>query len=203
MNIEKIKWAILVTGWGRNAKDTIEAYTKGKLKKSDIVLVIYEDEPCGAADLAKEVGIDAVQIIKKDYPNRIAYQHALINILQNKNIDYVFLLNYKYIIKNDMLSAFPNRIINIHPSLFPSFLATKTAVQEALAYGVKITGITTHVIDDKIDEGRILCQKAIKVKNETTFEEIYPKFAKAGKKLIRRTIKVIEKNHFNGKRNIE
>ncbi|PKV50990.1 phosphoribosylglycinamide formyltransferase-1 [Aquimarina sp. MAR_2010_214] len=197
MNTEqKINWAILVTGWGRNAKDTIEAFNDQKFKKSKISLVVYEEEPCGAAEIAEETGIETLQLFKKDFSNLGTYQIKLIEELKNRKIDYVFMLNYKYIIKQDMLSAFPDRIINIHPSIFPSFLGTKTAIQDALEYGVRITGITTHIIDDKLDEGIILCQTPIKVKKEDTFDTLYPKFAKKGKKIIINTIRLIEELHF-------
>ncbi|RLD28362.1 MAG: phosphoribosylglycinamide formyltransferase [Bacteroidetes bacterium] len=194
---QKINWAILITGWGRNARDTIEAFHKGKLKQSNIKLVIYEKEPCGAKKLAEDYGIETLKLIKQDFSNSISYQDKLIQEIKKKKIDYVFLLGYKYIIKEKMLNAFPNRIINIHPSLFPSFLVTKTAIQDALDYGVKLTGITTHIIDNKIDEGIILCQKGIKIRDNDTFESLYPKFAKEGKKIILKTIRIIEKQAIN------
>ncbi len=194
---KKINWAILVTGWGRNARDTIEAFHNGKLKKSIIKLVVYEEEPCGAKELAENYGVETLKLIRQDFSNSISYQNKLIQEMNKRKIDYVFLLNYKYIIKEKMLNAFPNRIINIHPSLFPSFLATKTAIQDALDYGVKLTGITTHIIDDKIDEGIILCQKVIKIRDNDTFETLYPKFAKEGKKIILKTIRIIEKQDYN------
>lgn len=198
MKVEKkINWAILVTGWGRNATDTIEAYINGKLKKSNIKLVIYQEEPCGAKELAKKHGIETLKLIKANFPNLISYQKELIKEIQKRDIDYIFMLNYKYIIKDEMLNAFPERIINIHPSLFPSFLATKTAIQDALDYGVKVTGITTHIIDHKVDEGSILCQKAISVKDHDSFESLYPKFAKQGKKIVLKTIKKIERHFFS------
>lgn len=192
----KINWAILVTGWGRNAKDTIEAYQKGALKRSKIGLVIYQSEPSGAKEAADKAGIAAVQLVRKDYENPKAYQEDIIKVLQQHHIDYVLLLSFKYIIRQGMLDAYPNKIINIHPSLFPSFLATTTAIQEALDYGVKISGITTHLIDDKIDEGIILCQESIRFDANETFDTVYPKFAKKGKKIIRKTIRLIEKRHF-------
>jgi phosphoribosylglycinamide formyltransferase-1 len=192
---QNIKWAILVTGWGRNAKDTLKAFAKGKLNNSTINLVIYEEEPCGAKDYAQKHGIETLQLFKKEHPNLLSYQDQLIQEINKRNIDYIFMLNFKYIIKQPMLKAFPNRIVNIHPSLFPSFLATKTAIQDALDYGVKVTGITTHIIDDKIDEGEILCQKAIKVKKNDTFDTLYPKFVNQGAKIIMKTIKVIENRY--------
>ncbi|WP_010179255.1 phosphoribosylglycinamide formyltransferase [Aquimarina agarilytica] len=193
---KKINWAILVTGWGRNAKDILDAYEQGVLKKSTIKLVIYESKPCGAAEKAAELGIETLLLKKTDFPDLITYQKELIKELKNKGIDYIFMLNYKYVIKQEMLRAFPNKILNIHPSLFPSFLGTKTAIQDAIAYGVKVTGVTTHIIDDKLDEGIILAQKAIKVNDDDDFDSLYPKFVKNGKKIIVKTIKIIEKRHF-------
>jgi len=193
MNLDnKINWAILVTGWGRNAKDIIEAQTKGELGSNVISLVVFEEEPCGAAEKAREEGIETLQLVKKDFPNMDAYQNQLLLELKNRAIDYVFMLSYKYRIRENMLSAFPNKILNVHPSLFPSFLATKTAIQDALAYGVKITGITSHIIDDKLDEGIILCQTPIRVEDDDTFETLYPKFAKEGKGIIIETFRKIE-----------
>lgn len=196
MNTEKIKWAILVTGWGRNAKDTIEAWSKGMLKHSTINLVIFEQEPCGAADIAKKHNIETLQLLKQDFSNLASYQQKLSTEIKKRNIDYIFMLNYKYIIKQEMLNMFPHKIINIHPSLFPSFLGTKTAIQDALDYGVKITGITTHIIDHKLDEGTILCQSAIEINDSDNFDTLYPKFAIKGIEIILKTIDLIEKKHF-------
>ncbi|NKI27106.1 phosphoribosylglycinamide formyltransferase [Arenibacter sp. 6A1] len=190
-----INWAILCTGWGRNATDLIEAYVNGALKASKIKLVIFESEPCGAAEIAKKHGIPTLQIKRKDFSTSSDYQQNIINVLQNCQIDYIFLLNYKYLIQKEMLLAFPNRILNIHPSLFPSFLGTKTAIQDAIAYGVKITGITTHIIDDEYDKGIIIYQHPIKVGAKDTFDSLYPKFVKKGKKIILKTIRKIEKNN--------
>jgi len=193
---QKLKWAILTTGWGRNAKDTIEAFQKGLLKRSKIEVLLYQSEPSGAVDAAKAAGIAAVKFVRKDFDSAEAHQAAIVAELKNRNIDFVLLLSFKYIIRKQFLEAFPNKIINIHPSLFPSFLATTTAIQEALDYGVKISGITTHIIDDKIDEGVILCQEPIRFDEGETFDSVYPKFAQKGKKIILDTIALIEQQQF-------
>ncbi|WP_299779291.1 formyltransferase family protein [uncultured Formosa sp.] len=193
---KKINWAILVTGWGRNARDTIKSFKNNKLKQSNISLVVYEEEPCGAKELAETCNVETLKIVRSDFKNIIEYQAFITQEMKKRNVDYIFMLNYKYIIQNQMLKAFPNKILNIHPSLFPSFLGTKTAIQDALDFGVKVTGITTHIIDHKIDEGTILQQQAIKVKANDTFDTLYPKFTKEGKKIIIKTIKTIEDIHF-------
>lgn len=193
MNTEKIKWCILVTGWGRNARDTIQAYRNKKLSGSKIALLIFEQNPCGAAELAQQYGIETLQLLRKDFDSIAAYQQQLLEVIQSRNIDFVFMLNYKYRIRKPMLEALPNRILNIHPSLFPSFLGTKTAIQDAISYGVKITGITTHIIDQHLDRGRIVCQTAIRIKETDTLESLYPKFAKKGRKIILKTIQEIER----------
>jgi phosphoribosylglycinamide formyltransferase-1 len=191
--MRKNKWAFFCSFWGKNAKDTIEAYLKGKLKNSEIALVIYESEACGAAEIAKLNNIDTLQVNKNEYANSNEYQNFILNELKKREINYIFLLGYKHQIKNQILNAFPNKIVNIHPSLFPSFLGTKTAIQDALTYGVKITGITTHIIDEKLDRGKILYQTPVRIKKNDTFETLSPKFSVKGLKLILKTIKKIEK----------
>ncbi|MCG2461196.1 phosphoribosylglycinamide formyltransferase [Flavobacteriaceae bacterium F89] len=200
MNTKPTSWAFLTTGWGKNAKDIIDHCFSVKKCPFKISLLIYAQDDCGAAESAKKYGLDAVQIKRTDYENAMQYQEQIINVLKRKTIDYIFLLNYKYLIRKDLLNAYPERILNVHPSLFPSFLGTKTAIQDALDYGVKITGITTHVIDDEYDKGNILLQKAIRIRKNDTFDSLYPQFSKKGKKLILKTMRLIEKDYKN-KRN--
>lgn len=196
-NSNKINWAILVSGWGRSAREAIEDFEKNRFQKSKILVLVYEQELCGAAEKAREFGIETIRLVKKDFPSLILYQRKLTEELKKRNIDYIFMLAYKHLIKNEMLKAFPNRILNIHPSLFPSFLGTQTAIQDALDYGVKITGLTTHIIDEKLDEGVILCQEPIRIEDGDVFETLYPKFTEKGKQLILQTVKIIEKSHLS------
>ncbi len=199
MNTEKnkIQWAFLCSFWGRNAKDAIKAHMKGAFPQSEIKLLIYEQEPCGAAQEARKHGIETLLVAPKEFKDQNEYQANLLQVLQDRNITHIFMLGFQYLIREEILRAFPNKIINIHPSLFPSFLATKTAVQDALAYGVKVTGITTHIIDERFDRGHILKQVPIKIKPGDTFKSLAPVFRKKGKKIIAKTIKQIEKNNQN------
>jgi phosphoribosylglycinamide formyltransferase-1 len=192
----KTKWAILCSGWGANAIDVMEEYFYDDeiSKNFEIALLIYDAEKCGASQTAQKVGIETLKIQRSDFENSERHQEELIIELKKREIDFIFMMNYKYLIRKDILNSFPNQIINIHPSLFPSFLATKTAIQDAIAYGVKITGITTHIIDHEYDKGKILFQIPIKVSSKDTFDTLYPKFRKKGKKIILQTMLGISNN---------
>lgn len=188
--MKKIRWAVLCSGWGNNVIDVINEYAVsiGFQKHVEIVLLITDSEECGAIPIAEKNGIKTLNIPKKNFKNSSFHQKTIKNEIEKCDIDFIFLMNYKYLIKKELLHSFPNRIINVHPSLFPSFLATTSAIQDALAYGVKITGITTHIIDERYDRGIILQQVPIKVNSNDTFESLYPKFKKKGKKIIIRTM---------------
>ena len=191
----RTKWAILCSGWGNNVIDVVNAYSNSKVYKDqfEISVFIYDNAQCGAAEVTKNVGIESLLIPRINFQNSVSHQDKIMNELKKRNIEFIFLMNYKYLIRQAMLKSFYNRIINVHPSLFPSFLATTSAIQDALAYGVKITGITTHIIDDQYDRGIILFQVPIKVKDKDTFDTLYPKFKKKGCKIILKTMKAISK----------
>ncbi|WP_421824375.1 formyltransferase family protein [Flagellimonas oceanensis] len=185
------KWAFLVSFWGRNAKDVISWHADNH-KLDRIGLLVYEQEDCGAFQEAIAHDIKTINIKPESFPEKVKYQEAILNVLQKEEITHIFLLGYQYLIRKSILEAFPNRIANIHPSLFPSFLGTKTAIQDALDYGVKVTGITTHVIDHRFDRGTILCQEPIRIKENDTMETLYPKFAEIGPQIILKSMQMLE-----------
>lgn len=184
-----VKWAILCSGRGGNAIDVIKKLAIKGVEGFEIALLIYDNDDCMAAEIAKKLSIESLKIRRSDYSNSKDHQGHITLELNKREIDLIFMMNYKYLIRKSMLKAFPERIINVHPSLFPSFLATTSAIQDALAYGVRITGITTHIIDEFYDQGEILFQEPIKVELNDTFETLYPKFKKKGKKIIINTMK--------------
>ncbi len=194
-NRPKIKWAFMVSGWGRTAVNALELFEKSTFNFSEVSLLIYDETPCGAFDKSKEMGIDAIQISRKNFENSTLHQKQLLKVLNEYQIDFVFMLAYKYKIKKELLNVFQNRILNIHPSLFPSFLGTQTAIQDALDYGVKITGITTHIIDEEYDKGIILAQEPIRINDTDNFDSLYMKFIEKGKKVIKDTILLTEQSY--------
>jgi phosphoribosylglycinamide formyltransferase-1 len=185
--MKKTKWAFLISLWGRSAYHALEAYEKGLMPNVEVCILIYEKEPSGALDKAISLGIPTLKMVRNVEETRNQYQHRICEELLKKEIDYIFLLGFEHIIRQELLDNFPNRIINVHPSLLPSFKGTN-AIYQALNYGSKISGVTTHIIDGKIDEGEILFQEPIKISKEDTFETLDPKFLEVGKQIILDTI---------------
>jgi len=190
-SVNKSNWAILMSGWGRSAIKTLELQKEGCLKDSKISVVVYEAEENGILNRCRELNIPAVQLVKKDFFDPESYYSELQRVLQKYEVDYIFLLGYKHIIREPFLSRYENRIVNIHPALLPSFRG-KRAIQQALEYGVKVTGITTHLIDSELDKGTILCQRCIPIKDGETFEELDLRFVEEGKFIIEETFQTIE-----------
>ena len=191
--MKEIKWAILMSGWGRSAVKTLELYEENKLEGHSIELVVYEKEENGVLEPAKKAGINTVHLPKASFENESMYYDELISYLRKHEIDYLFLLGYGHIIRDPFLSLYSDKIVNIHPSILPSFRGKK-AIQQAMNYGVKVTGITTHLIDEELDRGKILCQRCIRIRDGESFDELDQRFVEEGKKIIEDTFNEILKN---------
>lgn len=184
------KWAILMSGWGRSALKTLELYEENRLKGHTLELIVYESEKNGVLERAEKIGIAALHLPKSSFESESSYYDELVSYLEKYRIDFLFLLGYQHIIREPLLSQYADRILNIHPSLLPSFRGRK-AIQQAMSYGVKITGITTHLIDKELDKGKILCQRCIRIRDGESFEELDLRFVEEGKKIIEDTFNEI------------
>lgn len=182
-----------MSGWGRSAVKTLELMDEGRLEGHTIKLIVYENENNGVYDPASRLGIRMEQVLKSSFETAEAYYNELHRVLQREDVEYIFLLGYKHIIREPFLDLYENRIVNIHPSILPSFRG-KRAIQQALDYGVKVTGITTHLIDAELDRGTILCQRPIHIKKDETFEKLDLRFVEEGKLIIEDTFMEIAKN---------
>jgi len=180
------KWAILMSGWGRSALKTLELQEEDKLPGHQIELMVYEKEDNGVFERADNLDIATHYLPKSSFSNEADYYEELQNTLKKHGIDFIFLLGYKHIIKESFLNLYPDKIVNIHPSLLPSFRGKK-AIQQAMNYGVKVTGITTHLIDEELDKGKIICQRCIRIKDDETFDELDQRFIEEGKIIIEET----------------
>ncbi len=165
----KSKIAVLVSGGGTNLQALIDAQKSGIIKSGEITLVISNKENAYALQRAKDNGIKALYI-KKDED----FEKNLINELENNGIQLIVLAGFLVILSENFVKRYPDRIINIHPSLIPSFCGDGfyglKVHEAALNRGVKITGATTHFVNEITDGGKIIMQKAVEIKDNDTPE---------------------------------
>ena len=161
-----INIAVLVSGGGTNLQALIDAQGK-VLQHGKIKLVISSKPDVYALQRAKQAGIDHCVIAKRDYSTQEEFSNALLQQLQSYQIDMIILAGYLSILDETIIRAYPNRIINIHPSLIPSFCGKGyyglKVHEAALHYGVKVTGATVHLVNEIPDGGKILLQKAVDI----------------------------------------
>ena len=170
------KIAVLVSGGGTNLQALIDAQNGGIIKSGRIVTVVSDREGAYALERAAKAGIDGHSILKKDYAEKADFDKALVEYLKSKNVDIVVLAGFLSILGKDFISAYRDRIVNIHPSLIPSFCGDGfyglKVHQAALDYGVKVTGATVHLVNEITDGGKILMQKAVYINDDDTAETL-------------------------------
>ena len=162
--------AVLASGSGSNLEAIANAIADGKLQ-AKIAVVIYNEPDALARQRAEKFGIPAILVNHRDYKSRKALDGAIINILEQYNVDLVIMAGWMRIVTQVLIDAFPERILNIHPSLLPSFKGIH-AIEQAFDYGVKITGCTVHLLSLEVDSGKILKQAAVPVFPDDTLEDL-------------------------------
>ncbi len=167
---------VLVSGGGTNLQALIDAQESGIIKSGKIVTVVSNKEGVYALERAKNANIDAKVILKKDYATKEEYDIALADYMKSMNVDIVVLAGFLVILGEKFISAYRDRIVNIHPSLIPSFCGDGfyglKVHEAALEYGVKVTGATVHLVNEITDGGRILMQKAVYINEDDTPETL-------------------------------
>ena len=169
-----LKLAVLVSGGGTNLQAIIDAISAGKITNACISVVISNNVNAYALERARAHGIEALCISPKDFESREAFNQAFLDKLNSYNVDLVVLAGFLVVLPEMMIKEYENRIVNIHPSLIPSFCGKGfygLKVHEGvLARGVKVTGATVHFVDEGTDTGPIILQKAVEVKQGDTPE---------------------------------
>lgn len=164
--------AVLVSGGGTNLQAIIDAINAGTITNTEIAVVISNNANAYALTRARENGIEAVCVSPKDYENRDTFNRELLNKVNAYNVDLVVLAGFLVKIPEEMVHQYNHRIINIHPSLIPSFCGVGfyglKVHEAALEKGVKVTGATVHFVDEGMDTGRIILQKAVDVLENDT-----------------------------------
>lgn len=169
-----LKLAVLVSGGGTNLQAIIDAVSAGKITNACISVVISNNANAYALERARAHGIEALCISPKDFESREAFNQAFLDKLNSYNVDLVVLAGFLVVLPEMMIKEYTNRIVNIHPSLIPSFCGKGfygLKVHEGvLARGVKVTGATVHFVDEGTDTGPIILQKAVEVEQGDTPE---------------------------------
>ena len=169
-----LKVAVCVSGGGTNLQAIIDAVENGTITNTEIKVVISNNKNAYALERAKNHNIEGICISPKDYESRAEFNKAFLETLDSYEVDLVVLAGFLVVIPPEMIAKYRNRIINVHPSLIPSFCGTGyygLKVHEgALARGVKVTGATVHFVDEGTDTGPIILQKAVEVLDGDTPE---------------------------------
>jgi phosphoribosylglycinamide formyltransferase-1 len=166
-----VKLGILASGSGSNFEAIAQAIKDGKLN-AQIQVLIYNNPGIKAVERAESWGVPAVLLNHREYNRREALDTAIVQVLQQYEVEWVVMAGWMRIVTPVLIDAFPDRIINIHPSLLPSFKGAH-AVEQALETGVKITGCTVHLVRPEVDSGPILIQAAVPVLPDDTPETLH------------------------------
>lgn len=171
-----LRLVVLVSGGGTNLQAILDAITAGSVTNAEVVKVISNSRKAYALERAVAAGIPTACVTRREYPDAEDFDTALLAELQEAQADLVVLAGCLVVISQRIVDAYPNRIINIHPALIPSFCGTGyygLGVHEAaLARGVRVTGATVHFVDGGTDTGPIILQKAVEVKQNDTAKEL-------------------------------
>lgn len=171
-----LKVAVFVSGGGTNLQALIDAEKKGELGNAKLSLVVSNKPDVYALERAKKSGIDTAVVCRKDYADADTFCNQLLEIVKDNGISLIVLAGFLCILKGNLLKEYENRIINVHPSLIPSFCGDGfyglKVHEKALEYGVKVTGATVHFVNDITDGGKIIMQKAVEINDDDTPETL-------------------------------
>ena len=172
--MKKAKIAVLVSGGGTNLQALIDAQARGEIASGEIILVISNNPNAYALERASKAGISGVVVTKKETGSQEAFEQKIKDVLSERKIDLIVLAGFMSILSENFTKEYPQRIVNVHPSLIPSFCGKGyyglRVHEEALSYGVKVTGATVHFVNEIPDGGQIILQKAVSVEDGDTPE---------------------------------
>lgn len=171
MDGEPCRLGVLISGSGTNLENIAVRIEEGLLR-ARIAVVISNVEDAYGLVRASRHGLKAVFVDPRSFPDRSSYDRELVRILEENGVELVVLAGYMLLAGREMVEAFRDRMMNIHPALLPSFPGT-SGVADALAYGVKVTGVTVHFVDEGLDTGPIILQEAVPVMEGDTVESLH------------------------------
>lgn len=185
--------AVFASGRGSNLMAIINAIKEGKLN-AKIALVISNNPNAGALEIAMVNGIDALHISRKQFDSDEKYVEKLLHELKTRNIELIVLAGYMKKIPPEIIREYQNKILNIHPALLPAFggpgMYGMNVHKAVIDYGVKITGVTVHIVDEEYDHGPIVMQKAVEVRQDDTPETLAERVLKVEHEIYPQVIKL-------------
>ncbi len=204
--LNRTRIAVFVSGGGTNLQAIIDACTSGNIRSGEIVLVLSNKEGAYALERAAAAGIPTQTVTKKSFPSQKAYEDAVSEILQEYDIEMIVLAGFMSILSGEFTANWPDRIINVHPALIPSFCGKGMyglkVHQAALEYGVKVTGATVHYVNEVPDGGKIIAQKAVSVLPGDTPETLQRRVMEEAEWIILpETVEIVARKIMDGKEN--
>ena len=194
---KKLRIGVLASGGGTNLQSIIDRCQDGSLD-AEIAIVICNNPGAGALQRAAQAGIATRCINHRDFSNRVDFDTAVVNALQESGVELVVLAGFMRIITQTFIDAFPDRVINIHQALLPSFPGLHVQ-QQAIDYGARFSGCTVHFVDGGVDTGPILIQAVVPVLQEDTAETLAARILEQEHRIYPRAIQLIAENrvHIN------
>jgi len=189
-----MKIGILISGRGSNMVAIVEAVRSGQIPNSEVVVVISDKKSAEGLEKAKKRGIETVTITRKGR-TREEHDAEIIAELKLRGAELVCLAGYMRLLSSDFVAAFPNKIVNIHPSLLPAFPGLD-AQRQAIEYGVRVSGCTVHFVDDQLDHGAILAQKSVEVDDTDTAETLSAKILEHEHALYIEALRIIVQKNY-------
>ena len=202
---EKIKVAVLVSGGGTNLQAIIDAEKAGIIKHGTVSLVISNNADAYALTRAANAGIATVVIPSKEYKEQAAFEKKLVDTLEENGIGLIVLAGFMRILSENFTSKYPKRIINVHPSLIPSFCGKGyyglKVHEAALAYGVKVTGATVHFVNEIPDGGEIILQKSVYINKGESAESLQQRVMRQAEwKILPKALEIVSKKMLSEKK---
>lgn len=206
--MDKARIAVLVSGGGTNLQALIDAQNSGILHSGEIKLVIANNANAYALTRAENAGIAKEVVLKKECGSQEAFEEKIKELLTAYNIDLIVLAGFMSILSENFTSAYPKRILNVHPSLIPSFCGAGfyglRVHEQALAYGVKVTGATVHFVNEIPDGGEIILQKAVEIQDGDTPEILQKRVMEQAEWIILpAAVEKVSKNLMKGNKGYE
>ncbi len=181
-----MNFAVFASGHGSNLQAIIHSVQKGEIK-ANLSLVFSNNPKAFALERANRAGIKTLVLNPNDYMNRQSFDREIIARLKKENIDFIVLAGYMLLLSPFFIKKYPHKILNVHPSLLPAFKGTR-AIKDAFLYGAKVTGVTIHFVDEKMDHGQIIMQEALRIKETDTLEILEQKIHSVEHRLYPKTI---------------